>query len=90
MENNFIQSMYGIWHVYDVDNGYGDAMPQQELVAVCADKELANKYADMHSNPHVYEQSYNDLYEGELIVRPMDKVIVVTQENVDISPFSAE
>ena len=66
--------MFGVFHLYGVDGGFGDAISREDLLFVTADGEKAQKYVDKWSRPHVYSSPYNDLYRGELVVKPLDSL----------------
>lgn len=58
--------LYGIYHGYHVDGGYGDAIWNCKLICYCRDEETAKKFVRKYSNRHVYDTPYADLYCGEL------------------------
>lgn len=61
--------MYGVYHLYDVDGGFGDAVEQEELVGICDTEEEADDYVTAWDDPYVYEVPYRHLYCGCLIVK---------------------
>lgn len=63
--------MFGVYHRYDVDGGFGDAVGCKDLLFVTDDVEKAQEYVNKWSCPHVYERPYADLYRGELLVKPI-------------------
>jgi len=79
--------MYGIYHMYDVDGGFGDAVPKQELVATCESEEIAKKYCEKHDKNHIYDRPYADLYCGKLVYGKIN-VPVITEENIELSPWT--
>lgn len=77
--------MYGIYHFYQVDGGFGDAVGKMDLLFVTEHEELAKAYVEKWSNPYIYDRPYADLtcgtliyssletlYTGELDQSPMD------------------
>lgn len=77
--------MFGIYHVYQTTCEFGDLVVKKNLVAICADEELANKYAKKHCQV----REYDSLYEarcGLLIVENLDGVSVITEETLNNAP----
>lgn len=64
-------NMFGVYHLYDVDGEFGDAVCKEDLIALFACEDDANKFVLDHQNPHVYDRPYCDLVCGELVVRPI-------------------
>ena len=79
--------MYGIYHGYDVEGEYGDAVSRDEIVAFCDDKEMAKAYVERWSNLHAYAKSHSYLYCGYLYVKPLGDIPVITTENEMESPW---
>lgn len=70
--------IYIVKHMYDTDGGFGDAIPQEETVAVFSDRETAEKYVDSFEikEATVYDTPYADLTFGTFeieAVRVFDK-----------------
>ena len=78
---------YAIYHIYDVDGGFGDAVEVEDLVALCESKTLAEEYVKKHDKTHVYEEPYDVLTCGHLVVRDLSHVKVITKENIEESPW---
>lgn len=81
--------MFGIYHMYDVDGGFGDAVTRDDLIALCDDEKMANEYAERFNATHVYDTPYADLYCGELEVRDLNNLIVITKDNEHTSPWDS-
>lgn len=79
--------MFGVFHLYDVDGGFGDAVSKSELVAICEDENLANEYAKNFDKTRVYDKPYAELECGTLVVKNLDRVLVVTEETKNVSPW---
>lgn len=75
-------ALYGVYHMYDVDGGFGDAVGKENLIKIFATKELADAYAKKWDNTHVYDQPYSCLYAGALRVRELPKLSDETELNV--------
>ena len=61
--------IYEIVHYYDTDGGFGDAIPQEDVIAVFSTEEKADEFVEKYANPHVYDRPYADLRCGVLKVR---------------------
>lgn len=64
--------MFAIYHGFSVDGGYGDAVYERELVAICYEEELAKQYVKEYSREHVYDTPYADLVCGGLYYEEVD------------------
>lgn len=64
--------VYLVVENYDEDGGFGDAIRTQIPQLVFASKKEAEDYVDEHSNPHVYDTPYDELYAGGLEVIELD------------------
>ena len=62
--------IYGVYHLYDVDNGFGDPIPQRDLLCTFLNKEEAEKFAKEYENEHVYNP-YADLYCGTMVIEEL-------------------
>ena len=78
--------LYGIYHEYDVDEGYGHTIYCNDLIFICESKEVADEYVSKWSNERVYSEPYDKLMFGKLIVEelPME----ITKNNLNDSPES--
>ena len=63
--------MYGVFHHFDTDGGFGDAIRQEELICVFEDLEMAEAFKKKYERPHIYETPYDDLECGELIIKEL-------------------
>lgn len=66
--------MYNVYHHYDVDGGFGDAVSQVDLLFTTDSKEVADTFVSKYDNNHVYDVPYAKLYRGALRV---EKVTVI-------------
>lgn len=53
---------YLLFHIYDTDGGFGDAIAESKLLGVFATREQAEKVKSALQNPHVYATPYDDLW----------------------------
>ena len=74
--------IYNVYHEYDTDGGFGDAIPESDLVASFAREEDAKAFVEKYSNPHVYDRPYAELWCGKLVV---SEAKIITPENFDIN-----
>ena len=66
-----MNKVYGVFHRYDEDGGFGDAIPQKDLICIFDSEEKANAFKEKYQNPHEYSEPYDMLYCGELEVREL-------------------
>lgn len=64
--------LYNIFHCYDVDGEFGDAVPKQELIGLveATDKEV-NDFLNLWNKPRIYDTPYDALYEHIVIAEPV-------------------
>ena len=78
--------MYAVYHMYDTDGGFGDAIPQENMVGiVMATEEEINAFVEKWDKPEVYDRPYADLYHH--IVRA-EKIDITTLE--ELRPYSTD
>lgn len=63
--------MLGVFHEYDVDGGFGDAIPSKDLVLVVATRKEAENFVKAYASPHVYEEPYAPLRCGKLVIEEL-------------------
>ena len=61
--------IYNVYHEYDTDGGFGDAIAQSDLVATFATETDAKAFVEKYSKPYVYDRPYAALYCNQLIIR---------------------
>ena len=66
-----MDKMYGVFHIYDEDGGFGDAIRQEQLICIFDSEEKAIAFKEKYENPHDYAMPYDFLYCGELEVREL-------------------
>lgn len=64
-------SKFGVFHIFDVDGGFGDAIGQKELVCVFDTEKEANEFKTKYEKPHVYDCPYQTLECGKLEVKEL-------------------
>ena len=74
--------IYMIIHQYDVDGGFGDAIPREEVLWTTTSKALAEAYVAKWNDTFVYDQPYADLEKNTLDIREM----VINNFSVDTMP----
>ena len=56
-----MNKIYLVNHCFDVDGGFGDAIPQEEVICGFDNREDANEFVEKYSNPHIYDSPYASL-----------------------------
>ncbi len=74
--------VYGIFHEWETDGGYGDAVYRCDLIGVVNDEETAKAYVKKYKNPHIYDMPYDDLEAGDLTYMELESL------TLDVSPAS--
>lgn len=64
-------SKFAVFHIFDVDGNFGDAVWQEELICVFNSEEEANAFKIKYENPHVYDTPYQALECGRLEVKEL-------------------
>lgn len=62
---------FGVFHKFDVDGGFGDAIPQEELICTFNSVEEAWDFIKKYEKPHVYDCPYQCLECGQLELREL-------------------
>jgi hypothetical protein len=62
---------FGVFHIFDVDGGFGDAIPKKELICTFNSEEKAKDFIKKYENPHVYDIPYQALECGKLELREL-------------------
>ena len=70
-----MMALYGIYSCWDTDGGLGDAIGQEELVAVTDSEEVASEYVRKWSCEHVYDIPYAELRCGILHYEELPELI---------------
>ena len=66
--------IYIIYHNYDVDGGFGNAIPRCDVVGCVSTKEEAIRWCKANENPHIYAKPYSYLVCGIYGVREIEIV----------------
>ena len=72
--------IYTVTHRYDVDGGFGDAVPTSKVLFVTASREIAERFIEKFAKPHIYEKPYSCLFCGDLTIKEED----IVPEGTDI------
>ena len=67
-----MNKIYLVIHCFDVDGGFGDAIPQEEVICGFDNREDANGFVEKYSNPHIYDSPYASLECGILRVEELN------------------
>ena len=76
--------IYQVFHHYDTDGGFGDAIPQAELIQSFQSKKDAEAFVERFGNRHVYDTPYANLYCGDLWIKESE---VVSEDEFDIDSY---
>ena len=79
--------VYQVFHLYDVDGGFGDAVGQSEVIASFENKDDAIALCERLRNEHVYDKPYADLWCGCLAVEEFD---IVSHKDFSIDNYKPE
>ena len=66
--------IYNVYHEYDEDGGFGDAVSQKFLLESFESESDANEYVKEFENPHIYDRPYAALECGKLVVEAVDVI----------------
>lgn len=70
-EKEIKMKTFGVFHIFDVDGGFGDAIPQEELICTFNSVEEAWDFIKKYEKPHVYDCPYQCLECGQLELREL-------------------
>ena len=74
--------IYCVYHNFDVDGGFGDAIDQSEVVAVFEKEEDAKAFVDKYHDPCVYDRPYHELWHHCLSITEID---IISHNEFDIN-----
>lgn len=77
------EKLYIVYHVYDVDGGFGDAMTRESPLFV-ATESVAKQYCEKWDNEHTYEFPYCELRCGFLYCKELP--VEITESDIDKPP----
>lgn len=78
--------LFGVYHEWDTDGGFGDAVGQKDLIGVTNSEEEAKAYVEKWSNDHIYDKPYDYLHCGLLIYEELPMLGSIDEEP-DIYPY---
>ena len=79
-----VSHLYNIYHLYDVDGGFGDAVCQKRFVGMveATESEIA-EFLKVWDKPRICERPYSDLYEHKVVAE-----LVKIQELSELEPYN--
>ena len=80
-----MKKTYDVYHIYDIDGGFGDACYNESKVATFESKADAEDFVERFENPHVYGTPYDELNCGTLEIRESE--IVPKGADLDVIAF---
>ena len=76
--------LYNIFHIYDTDGGFGDAVEKKDFIAcVEATEEEIDEFLEKWDKPRIYDHPYADLREHEVIAKRVD-----IMDLSDVQPYN--
>lgn len=54
--------LYSVYHCYDVDGEFGDAIPEERLMAIFENEADAKAFVEKYHTPYVYKKPHAELY----------------------------
>lgn len=63
---------FGVFHLFDVDGGFGDSISKEDLICTFNSEEEAKNFIKKYEKPHVYDFPYHAC--GTLEVRELPTV----------------
>lgn len=81
-----MDKVYILFEYFEVDGGYGDAIPADRVLFVTDNKEDAEAYRDKWSKPEVYDTPYDALTHHEIVVEEWP----VVKLDLDRDPWKIE
>ena len=75
--------IYIIKHCYDIDGGFGDAVPEETPLFATKSKAKAEAYVAKYNNPEIYYSPYQDLYHHGLTIEEMD----LKEPDINVDPW---
>lgn len=66
-----MNKVYGVFHCWDDDGGFGDAIRIRDLICIFNSEEEAEAFKEKYQNPHEYSEPYDVLYCGDLQIKEL-------------------
>ena len=66
-----MNKVYGVFHCWDDDGGFGDAIRIRDLICIFNSKKKAEAFKEKYQNPHEYSEPYDVLYCGDLQIEEL-------------------
>lgn len=79
-----MKTIYNVYHLYDVDGGFGDAVDKQTLLFTTDNKEIAEDFVSKYDNDHIYDIPYAELHTGKVVVEEVNMVEIYEDIPQDI------
>lgn len=51
--------IFGVFHIFDVDGGFGDSISKEDLICTFNSEEEAKNFIKKYEKPHVYDFPYH-------------------------------
>ena len=79
--------VYQVYHIFDIGNGFGYAIEVESLIATFTDKADAEAVKEKLHNPRVYDESYDQLWCGNIVIK---EIKVVKHKKFDLDKYKAD
>lgn len=66
--------VYIVKHEYDVDGGIGDAIGKEDVLCGFTSEAEAEAFVSAYEKPHIYDQPYDDLWCGNLVIEELNMI----------------
>lgn len=72
-----------VYHAYDVDGGFGDAVGQKDCVGMIeATDEEASKYVEKYSRQYTYDHPYSALTAGTIVLEELPQLLDLDKDPI--------
>ena len=72
-----------VYHVYDVDGGFGDAVGQKDCVGMIeATDEEATRYVEKYSRQYTYDHPYSALTAGTIVLEELPQLLDLDKDPI--------
>ena len=78
-----MNAIYIVYHDYDVDGGFGDAIYESDIVCAFATEEEAKAYVEKWDNTIIYDKPYDCLTMHSLTYAKLD----MSTHTIDTPPY---
>lgn len=66
--------IYSIYHIYEVDGGFGDSILKEEHVITLESETDAKEFIDKYNHPYAYDKIYDEMYCNKYTIRETETI----------------